>query len=156
MSLPIFSTEWVERLAEEIRKGPSPERIESVDPNYWNWIDMRKENMNIRLALVLKGEREEEDQYAYLDFEKGELVSARLGSREERGTATFVLGGNLADWKEVMHGHRDITQNIMYRRLRLFQGNLHGFYRLIYVFVEMLRAGLRTPTTFEHLESKTA
>ncbi len=141
----LFSQEWLDRFAEEIRKGPSPERLQKVDDNYWQWIERRKPDLNLRLALVIK---EEPEQYAYLEFKNGELADWRLGTADERHTADFVLGGTREDWQEVLTGPRDLTQNIMYRRLRLFQGNLHAFFRGIYFFVETLRAGLRAPVKF--------
>jgi putative sterol carrier protein len=141
----LFSQEWLDRFAEEIQKGPSPERLQKVDDNYWQWIERRKPDLNLRLALVIK---EEPEQYAYLEFKNGELADWHLGTADERHTADFVLGGTREDWQEVLTGPRDLTQNIMYRRLRLFQGNLHAFFRGIYFFVETLRAGLRAPVEF--------
>ncbi|MFC7392887.1 SCP2 sterol-binding domain-containing protein [Scopulibacillus cellulosilyticus] len=148
MACQLFSNEWVEQFSKELKKGPSFERKQAVDDHYWQWIDKCKGKMDIRLALVLT-EQNSLDRYAYFDLKKGELVHSHLGTEEERSSADFVLGGSKDDWFEIINGKRELTQNLMYRKLRLLQGNLHAFFRGIYFFVELLRAGIRVPTAFE-------
>ncbi|HET7579188.1 MAG TPA: SCP2 sterol-binding domain-containing protein [Bacillales bacterium] len=147
MAYSLLSKQWVEQFAAEVKKGPTAERTKAVDPNYWEWIEKVKQQMDIRLALVLKDDRE--NRFAYLDFEKGELINYHIGTQDEQASADFVLSGSLDDWQEVITGPRQLTQNLMYRKLRLTQGNLHSYFRGIYFFVELLRSGLRTPTSFE-------
>ncbi|MBM7645618.1 putative sterol carrier protein [Scopulibacillus daqui] len=154
MSYQLFSNEWVEQFSSEVKKGPSLERRQAVDDHYWQWIETCKEKMDIRLALVLT-EQNHLDRYAYFDLKKGEVADSHLGTEEERGTADFILGGSKDDWFEIIKGKREITQNLMYRKLRLLQGNLHGYFRGIYFFVEFLRAGTRVPTAFEATQNLT-
>jgi putative sterol carrier protein len=153
MGYRLFSQDWVEQFMLETAKGPDPERKQKVDENYWNWIEMRKQNLNIRLGLVLKDEHGPNDSYAYFDLEQGNVVNSFLGSSEIRGTADFVLSGTEEDWYEIIEGPRELTQNMMYRKVRLVQGNLHSFFRNIYFFVEFLRCGIRVQTEFEHLKT---
>ena len=152
MGYSLFSQEWVDEFTKEIEKGPNPERKEKVDDNYWNWIDLRKKNMDIRLGLVLKDEQGQKDQFVFFDLKQGNVVNSFLGTAEERGTADFILSGTEEDWYEIIEGPRELTQNMMYRKIRLVQGNLHSFFRSIYFFVEFLRCGIRVPTAFEHLK----
>ncbi|WP_462413283.1 hypothetical protein [Neobacillus sp. Marseille-QA0830] len=151
MGVLLFSEAWVDQFMKETLKGPSPERKEKVDENYWNWIEQRKKKMDIRLGLVLKRQHLQADQFAYFDIVQGNVVNAYLGVAEERGTADFLLAGTEDDWYEIIEGPRELTQNMMYRRVRLVQGNLHDFFRSIYYFVELLRCGIRVPTVFEHI-----
>lgn len=152
MAVMFLSQEWVEQFVQEVKKGPQPERQKKIDENYWRWIQTVKEKMDIRLGFLLKTDKDQNDQIAYLDFEKGELIKGHVGLAEERETAQFILSGSLSDWQEVLQGPRDITQNMMYRKIKLVQGNLHAFFRNIYFFVEMLRSGFRVETDFTENE----
>ncbi|WP_251552041.1 hypothetical protein [Neobacillus muris] len=148
----LFSETWVDQFMKETLKGPSPERKEKVDENYWNWIEERKKTLDIRLGLVLKKQNPEDDQYGYFDIVQGSVVQAYSGTSSDRGTADFILAGTEEDWYEIIAGNRELTQNMMYRRIRLVQGNLHEFFRSIYYFVELLRCGIRVPTEFELID----
>lgn len=148
MGYSLLGKQWVEQFAAEVKKGPTAERKAAVDPNYWEWIERVKQQMDIRLALLLKDDRE--DRFAYLDFEKGELTNCHIGTQDEQDSADFVLAGSIEGWREMVAGDRQLTQNLMYRKLRLAQGNLHSYFRGIYFFVELLRSGLRVPTSFEN------
>lgn len=154
MGYHLFSREWVNQVTEEMKNGPSPERKSAIDSNYWTWIDECKQKMDIRLSLVLKGGENQEDRYAYFNLKQGEVVNGYLGTAEERGSADFVLAGQYDDWYEIIEGPRELTQNMMYRKIRLLQGNLHSFYRGIYFFVELLRSGIRVPTIFENTKEQ--
>ncbi|PWA06395.1 hypothetical protein DCC39_17445 [Pueribacillus theae] len=145
MNHELFSVEWVEQVEKEMKKGPSLERKNSVEPNYWNWIENCKKNLNIKLALVMKNDDGQNDRYAYFNIKEGEVVNGYIGTFEERGSADVVLSGTKADWIEVIEGPRNLTQNMMYRKIKLAQGNIHFFFRNIYYFVELLRCGLRVP-----------
>lgn len=150
MGYILFSQEWLDQFTKEIEKGPTPERKENVDENYWNWIDERKKKMDIRLVLVVQDEQGQKDQFVFFDLIQGKVVNSFVGSAEERGTADFILSGTKEDWYEIIEGPRELTQNMMYRKIRLVQGNLHSFFRSIYFFVEFLRCGIRVPTAFEN------
>ena len=148
----LFSEDWVEECIKEMKKGPDPERKKSIHSNYWKWVEQCKRKMDIRLALVLKDD-EHGSSFAYFVLKQGEVEDGYLGKADERGTANFVLAANREDWKEILEGPRDITQNIMYRKINLVQGNLHSFFRSIYFFVELLRCMTRVPTLY-HLEKE--
>ena len=153
MGYRLFSQDWVEQFRLETLKGPDPKRKEKVEENYWNWIETRQKHLNIRLGLVLKNEHEQNDRYAYFDLEQGNIVNSFLGSPEIRGTADFILAGTEEDWYEIIEGPRELTQNMMYRKIRLVQGNLHSFFRSIYFYVELLRCGIRVQTEFAHVKT---
>lgn len=108
----LFSEDWVEECIKEMKKGPDPERKKSIHSNYWKWVEQCKRKMDIRLALVLKDD-EHGSSFAYFVLKQGEVEDGYLGKADERGTANFVLAANREDWKEILEGPRDITQNII-------------------------------------------
>lgn len=149
MGYTLFSEEWIEQVEKEMRAGPSEERLETVEDNYWEWIETNKQDITIRLGLVLNGENEGESRYAYFEIKEGEVESSFLGSAEERGTADVILGAGYDGWIETIEGPREVPQNIMYRDIKLEQGNIHFFFRKIYFFVELLRNLVRVPIKSE-------
>lgn len=149
MEYTLFSEEWIEQAEKEMKAGPSQERLQTVEANYWEWIKTNKKGMNIRLALVLKGQEEKDDRYAYFDIKEGEVESSFLGNADERGSADIVLSGTYDGWLETLRGSRSVQQNIMYRNIKLTQGNIHFFFRKIYIFVELIGTIVRVPIKTE-------
>lgn len=145
VNYPLMSTEWANAFAQEVARGPDQARVASIEENYWQWIDARKEQINLTFCLAMKSEADSECD-AYFVIEQGHIVRTWCDAGESRAEADLVLGGSADDWRELLTGSRNLTQNIMYRKLRLYQGNLHFFFRNIYYFIEMLRQGLRAPT----------
>jgi len=146
MEVPVLSKEWVSDFVECANQGPSEERVAQADVNYWQWIARKQEDLNVSLALVVVDELEQVLRGTILHLEQGRIAEASLATATEVSAADLVLGGTEADWMELMHGPRSLSQNIMYRKLRLYRGDLHVFFRNIYCFVEMIRAGLRGAT----------
>jgi hypothetical protein len=138
----------VARVAEEVNRGPDPARREKLDPAYWQSYDLMSVNVSGRLGLLVKSVTAQPDYYAYLDIEGGKVTGSGTASPDERADATYVIGGRAWDWKEVWSGRRTIGQNIMYRRVNLFQGNLHEFMRNVSFFTELLTSARRVPTEF--------
>lgn len=144
-TLSLLCEEWAAAFAAEANRGPDEARHNGIEENYWAWIDRRKQQMNLTLGLAVKSD-EGIDSYAYFRMYQGEVVETWCDHGERRGEAELILGGSTQDWTELLTGSRNLSQNIMYRRLRLLQGNLHYFFRNIYFFVEFIRQGLRVPT----------
>lgn len=147
-SMDFFSPEWVQRVADQVNSGPSAERRQGLDAEYWQFFDFAAQGITARLGLVVRSVTSEPDRYAYLDIECGKITGAGVAPSEERAKADFVIGGRASDWKDVWSGRRSIGQNMMYRRINLYQGNLHTFMRSVSFFVELLMSARRVPTTF--------
>lgn len=146
--LKLQSEEWAAAFAAEANSGPDASRREDVEENYWQWIEARKQNMNLVLGLAMKGDTGV-DLYSYFRIREGVIIETWCDDGARRGEAQVVLGGTAEDWEELFRGPRNLSQNIMYRRLRLLQGNLHFFFRNIYYFAELLRQGMRVPTVVQ-------
>ncbi|KPV44268.1 hypothetical protein [Alicyclobacillus ferrooxydans] len=146
--LNLMSEEWAAAFAAEANSGPDASRRQNVEENYWQWIEARKPNLNIVLGLAIKSDTDA-DLYSYFRIQEGVIVETWCDKGERRGEAQVVLGGTAEDWEELLRGPRNLSQNIMYRRLRLFQGNLHFFFRNIYYFAELLRQGMRVPAVVQ-------
>ncbi|WP_258111584.1 hypothetical protein [Alicyclobacillus sp. SP_1] len=143
METEILNENWLTRFAVSANAGPADQRIEETASTYWDWIAARKQTLTLKLAFVVVDAEENVQRAGLFDIVRGDIVRVQPISTSELHAADLVLGGTAEDWQELSDGPRTISQNIMYRRLRLYRGDLHLFFRNIYYFVEMVRAGLR-------------
>jgi hypothetical protein len=143
MDVDILNEDWLTRFAVSANAGPDDQRIEENASTYWEWITTKKQTLTLKLAFVVVDAEENVQRAGLFDIVRGEIVHVQPISTSELHVADLVLGGTAADWQELMDGPRTVSQNIMYRRLRLYRGDLHLFFRNIYYFVEMVRAGLQ-------------
>ena len=77
------------------------------------------------------------------------VLGRRVHERDavgRRRDATFVLAGDYAAWKDIAEGY-DAGKAVMYRRLRLEQGDVFRFFNRVYLFTESLVAISKIPAT---------
>lgn len=138
----LFSFSWVTLIDHEMKKGPTDDRRNSVDPNYWEWINQCKQGLTLKLSLVLL---DDIDQYVYVDIENGEVLHSYVGTEHDLEEAQVVLSGTKEAWLEVIEARKEPSQLIMSGKIRFTKGSLSFFYKRIYYFSELLRCFTRVP-----------
>jgi putative sterol carrier protein len=148
MGAAFFSQEWADAAREAINGFPDDAYRETKLFMYWDWITAAKQSFNGSLALAvtdLPANGSSGPHYATFTFSDGDCTSAAV-SAEQPADATFVVGGSYDTWKDILAGY-DAGKAVMYRRLRLQQGDLFRFFNRIYLFTESLVALSKVPAT---------
>lgn len=148
MATPFFSDDWAQAAMKAVNAGPDAEaRAEKID-RFWEWIDDAKEKVNCQLGLAVRNLPGEKPDCLLLDLEQGVCTQVQLASFEEaEQSATYLLAGNLEDWREIMDGF-DMGRAVMYRKLMLEKGSVLEFFRSAYYWTESLACIQRSPTDF--------
>jgi putative sterol carrier protein len=71
-------------------------------------------------------------------------AEASIAGPDDPLQATYVLAADLATWRDLLGGE-DPGRIVMYRRLRLEEGDVVRFFRGIYFFVESIAVIGRVP-----------
>lgn len=142
----LFSDEWLQGFVTNANAG-APESLKKAKTlDYWEIVDKMGQSFSAPMAMVLKADEAHglmEPKYALLNFEQGKVTEAHLCSREEASAAPFILQTDVTGWKRCKEGSMDVTQAVMYRNFLLTKGDIDAFFRIIYFFVEWLRAGIQ-------------
>ncbi|GAA3642307.1 hypothetical protein GCM10022224_000780 [Nonomuraea antimicrobica] len=134
-----FTDEWAQAVRASVNTGPSAAERERKLPSYWNWIERARSGHTATWALGVR----ETGTYVLLAWKDGTCTAAEITS--DPGAADYVLVAGEAAWRELLEG-ADPGRMVMYRRLRLERGDVLGFFRVIYFFVESLAALAKVPT----------
>jgi hypothetical protein len=147
--LPFWSREWAQAAKAAVNDGPSPEARAKKIERFWEWIDKAKQHVDCQLALAVEGlPGGGARNCLVLDLEHGRCARARLATRDDaEATATYLLTGSYADWREIMAGF-DMGKAVMYRKLLLEKGEVLEFFKSVYYWTESLACIQRIPTSF--------
>lgn len=147
--LPFFGREWAQAARVAINAGPDASARAKKIARFWEWIEKAKQHVNCQLALVVDGMPASGGRNALLlDLTSGRCVRARLATRDDaEATATYILAGSFADWRQIMAGF-DMGKAVMYRKLLLEKGEVLVFFKSIYYWTESLACLQRIPTQF--------
>jgi len=143
----LFSQEWAQAAKDAINSFPDDAYRDTKLFMYWDWITAAKGSFEGSLAICardLPSNGSTAPRYVTFGFSGGECTSATLS--DEAGDATFVLAGDYAAWKDIADGY-DAGKAVMYRRLRLEQGDVFRFFNRVYLFTESLVAISKIPAT---------
>ena len=142
MTIEFLSQAWADAAKEAFNAEPDAEYRAGKLDLYWDWIEVAGRGFEGSLAL---GSRDD-GRFVLLRFERGTCTQGRTsdGLPEE---ATFALTGTLADWAAVAGGY-NANRAVMYRKLRLDQGEVFAFFDRVYFFTEGLAAVAKIPTAF--------
>lgn len=142
MTVEFLSQAWADAARAAINAEPEAAHRDSKLPLYWDWIDVAKKGFDGSLAL---GSRDD-GRFVLLRIEQGVCTEARSsdGLPED---ATFALSGTTDDWRAIAGGY-DTNKAVMYRKLRLDQGDVFAFFDRVYFFTEGLAAIAKIPTAF--------
>jgi hypothetical protein len=136
----LFTQEWAEDARSALNTFPDADYRATKLDMYWDWIKAANGGFKGSLALELK----DEDRFVTFTYADGEVASATVSS--ERPDATFILAGDRATWGDILDGY-DAGKAVMYRRLRLVEGDVFRFFNRIYLFTESLVALSKVPAT---------
>ncbi|MQA95225.1 MAG: hypothetical protein GEV11_11475 [Streptosporangiales bacterium] len=142
-----FGKEWAEDVRLAVEAGPSEQVLAGKLPTYWDWIASARAEYGASWALGcrdLPAELGGGPSYLVLEWEDGHCVRSRIVGPDDPLEATYVFGADYAVWRELLAGE-DPGRIVMYRRLRLEEGNVVTFFRGIYFFVEAVAAATRVP-----------
>jgi hypothetical protein len=144
----IFSSEWAEAARDAINTFPDDDYRETKLFLYWDWITAARAGFDGSLALGVRdfpNGSAPSPRYVTFAFSDGQVTSASV-SDDAPGDATFVLAGDYQTWKDIVGGY-DAGKAVMYRRLRLEQGDVFRFFNRVYLFTESLVALSKVPAT---------
>jgi putative sterol carrier protein len=147
MGNEFFSQGWADAARDAINGFPDDAYRETKLFMYWDWITAAKNSFNGTLVLQvsdLPNNGSSGPRYVAFTFAEGNVTSATVS--DSKPDATFVVGGNYETWKDIIDGY-DAGKAVMYRRLRLLEGDLFRFFNRIYLFTESLVAVSKVPAT---------
>ncbi len=141
MAAPTFFTpEWARAVRQAVDRGPSEQVRATKLDDYWKWVERVRDGYADSWALgvrdlppALGGS----PSYLLLEWSAGACAKARIVGPDEPVTATYVLAGDYAHWRELLNGY-DAGRMVMYRRLVLEEGSVLAFFRGAYFFIESL------------------
>ena len=136
----LFTQEWADAAREAINTFPDDAYRETKLFLYWDWIAAAKQGFKGSLALELK----DGSRWVTFEFADGECIKATASTTKP--DATFVLAGDAQTWKDIHEGY-DAGKAVMYRRLKLEEGDVFRFFNRIYLFTESLVAVSKIPAS---------
>jgi len=148
MAANIFSAQWAEAARDAINGFPDDAYRDTKLFMYWDWITAARSSFNGSLAIGVRdlpNGQGPAPRYVTFAFTDGECTSAAV-SEDMPSDATFVLSGDLDTWRDIVSGY-DAGKAVMYRRLRLVQGDVFRFFNRVYLFTESLIALSKVPAT---------
>lgn len=142
-----FSPQWADAVREALTAGPSGQARAGKLQEYWDFFDLIKSMYPASWALgcrdlppALGGG----PSYLHVRWRGGTVTDCKIigpddppASTPSSVTPTYVLGMDYAGWKALHDGY-DAQRTVMYRVIRLEDGDLLEFFKTIYFFVECL------------------
>jgi hypothetical protein len=141
---PAFTPEWAERVRAAVDRGAGEELRAAKLPTYWNWIGAVREGYSSSWALGVRDLPGRGTTYLRLGWRDGVCADAAIIGPDDPLEATYVLAADTGTWRDLLAGE-DPGRIVMYRRLRLEEGNVLAFFRGIYFFVEAVAMIGRVP-----------
>ncbi|MCW2945102.1 MAG: hypothetical protein JWR24_1819 [Actinoallomurus sp.] len=134
-----FTPEWAEEVREAVDRGPGEELRAAKLPAYWAWIDGARASYSSSWALGVRDLAGGGPVYLRLGWKDGACAEAAIVGPDDPLDATYVLVADFATWRDLLAGE-DPGRIVMYRRLRLQEGDVLRFFRGIYFFIESVAA----------------
>lgn len=138
--MEFFSKEWAGAVADALTAGPGEEARAGKLREYWDFFTFIKSRYPASWALGcrdLPTGTGSAPAYLFVQWDGGAVTDCRIVGPDSPLEATYVLGMDYADWKALHEGY-DAQRTVMYRKIRLEEGNLLEFFKSIYFFVECL------------------
>ncbi len=88
-----------------------------------------------------------EDQYLYMHFDDGKVLSIRMADKETCEKSKFVMSGDYIRWKQVAMGKLDAVKALMQGKLKL-KGNLPYVVKYVKGVQEIIRCMIAMDTEF--------
>lgn len=139
MSVQLFTPRWAGMARQAVQRGADENVRAGKLDTYWDWIDQARAEHSESWALGMH--RPTGTSYLRLQWKNGVCTSGEIRSSP---AADYVLVAEPAVWRELLDGS-DPGRLLMYRRMRLVDGDVLRFFRVVYFVVESLAAIARIP-----------
>lgn len=139
-----FSPEWAEDVRAAVDRGPDEAARAAKLDAYWTWIARARAGYSSSWALGVRDLPGRGPCYLRLGWKDGACAEAAVIGPDDPLDADYTLAADLATWRDLLAGE-DPGRIVMYRRLRLQDGDVLRFFRGVYFFVESLALIGRTP-----------
>jgi hypothetical protein len=140
----LFSLEWAQDVRAAVDRGPSADARAEKLVSYWDWIARARESYSSSWALGVRDLAGRGPYHLRLGWKDGICAEAAIVGPDDPLDATYVLAADLATWRGLLGGE-DPGRIVMYRGLRLQEGDVVRFFRTIYFFVESVAVIGRVP-----------
>jgi hypothetical protein len=133
-----FTTAWADAVRDALAAGPSQQARAGKLAEYWDFFDLIKSKYGASWALgCLDGADGRTPAYLFVQWGGGTVTDCRILGPDDPVAADYILGMDYQDWKALHDGY-DAQRTVMYRKIRLEEGDLLEFFKGIYFFVESL------------------
>jgi hypothetical protein len=135
-----FSNEWAGEVRAALIAGPSEQARAGKLQEYWDFFEMIKGRYPASWALgcrSLPASLGEGPAYLFVQWGGGTVTDCKIIGPDDPLDATYVLNMDYEDWKALHDGY-DAQRTVMYRKIRLEDGQLLEFFKAIYFFAECL------------------
>jgi hypothetical protein len=135
-----FSKEWADAVREALAAGPPEQARAGKLQEYWDFFELIKSVYPASWALGcrdLPPGLGDSPSYLLAAWGGGTVTGCQITGPDQPLAATYVLSMSYADWKALHDGY-DAQRTVMYRKIRLDDGDLLEFFKTIYFFVECL------------------
>lgn len=139
-----FTPEWAEDVRAAIERGPGQDARETKLDSYWDWIARARASYSSSWALGVRDLPGAAPSYLRLGWKDGTCAEAAIIGPDDPLEATYVLAADLSTWRGLLEGENP-GRIVMYRGLRLEDGDVVRFFRGIYFFVESVAIIGRVP-----------
>ena len=144
MTAEFFTPAWAEDVRAAVDRGPAEDVRAAKLPDYWDWIARARATYSSSWALGVRDLPGHGPSYLRLGWKDGTCAETAIIGPDDPLDATYVLAADLSTWRALLAGD-DPGRIVMYRGLRLEQGDVVRFFRVIYFFVESIAIIGRVP-----------
>jgi hypothetical protein len=145
-----FSTRWADAVCDALAAGPSEQARAGKLQEYWDFFESIKGRYPASWALGcrdLPAPPGGGPAYLFVQWGGGTVTDCQIIATDAPPKASYVLGMDYLDWKALHEGY-DPQRTVMYRKMRLEDGNLLEFFKGIYFFVECLAVIGTVPASY--------
>jgi hypothetical protein len=139
-----FSARWAEDVRVAVDRGPGEDVRAAKLSSYWDWIANVRASYVSSWALGVRDLPGRGPSYLRLGWKDGACAEAAIVGPDDPLEATYVLAADLSTWRDLLGG-QDPGRIVMYRGLRLQEGDVVRFFRGVYFFVESVALIGRVP-----------
>jgi hypothetical protein len=151
-----FSKQWADAVHDALAAGPSEQARADKLQEYWDFFELIKSVYPASWALGcrdLPPELGDGPAYLLVQWGGGTVTGCQIVGPDDPLAATYVLSMSYADWKALHEGY-DAQRTVMYRKIKLEDGDLLEFFKPIYFFVECLAVIGAIPAYYPALASR--
>jgi hypothetical protein len=151
-----FSKQWADAVRDALAAGPSEQARAAKLQEYWAFFELIKSMYPASWALGcrdLPAELGDGSAYLLVQWGAGSVAGCQVIGPDDPLEATYVLGMDYADWKALHQGY-DAQRTVMYRKIRLEDGDLLEFFKTVYFFVECLAIIGAVPAGYPELAER--